>query len=219
MSKNIITIKNLSKKFKSNTILENINLDIKKGNIYGIIGRNGSGKSILLKTIVGLIKYDDGVITVLDKTIINGEIPNNIGVLINSPGLLLEYSGFFNLKLLASINNKISEDDIYKTLSLVGLDPNDKRKVKNYSLGMKQKLGIAQALMENPDIVILDEPMNGLDDSSVAKIRELILDLKVQEKTIILTSHNKDDIDLLCDYVYKIENCNLEQIKNSNNSL
>ncbi len=213
MDKTVIEIKNLSKEIDGQTILKDINLDIKEGHIYGITGRNGSGKSMLLKTMIGLIIPTSGQIKINNTILNKGDIPSNIGILINSPGLLLQCSAFQNLKILASIKNIISDDDIKKALNSVGLNPDDKRAVKKYSLGMKQKVGIAQAIMENPNILILDEPMNALDENSIQNLRELILELKKDKKTIILTSHNKDDIEKLCDYVYhmsdgKIENVN-----------
>lgn len=204
MKNQVININNLNKKINDNVILDNINLDIERGLIYGIIGSNGSGKSMLFKSICGLIKPTNGEIFVLDKKIHNGELAEDIGVLIEKPGFLPQYSGFDNLKILSSINNKIDDKEIEKFISLVGLSSQDKRPIRKYSLGMKQRLGIAQALMEKPKILILDEPMNGLDEDGVSLIRNILLDLKKDEVTILISSHNKDDIEVLCDKVYKI---------------
>jgi len=209
---NVIEIKNLSKDIKGTTILNGININFVKGNIYGIVGRNGSGKSMLFKAISGLINPSSGEIKVFDQIIKDGNFPQKTGVIIEHPGFLPQYSAFENLKILASINNKISHADIKKFITLVGLDCNDKKPIKKFSLGMKQRLGIAQALMENPELLILDEPMNGLDPDGVNLIRSILLNLKKKGVTILLASHNNEDIDELCDSVYKMENGILTQI-------
>lgn len=202
---NVVEINNLNKKLLGHMVLKNINLNIEEGKVYGIIGKNGSGKSLLIKTISGLVVPDNGTIKVLNKNIIKGNLPENIGVLFDNVGLLKDYSALENLKILASINSKIKEDLIKELLDKIGLDSNDKRPIKKYSLGMKQKVGIVQAFMENPKLVILDEPMNGLDEDSVNLVRNMILDYKEKGNTIIITSHNKEDIDILCDCVYKMD--------------
>lgn len=212
MEKTTINLKNITKIIQGNEIIKNVNLDFESGNIYGIVGGNGCGKSILLKVISGLSNPTQGTISINKTTLKKGDFPKNMGILINTPGLLLEYSAIQNLTFLASINKKISINDIRNTLDLVGLNPEDKRKIKNYSLGMKQKVGIAQAIMENPDIIILDEPMNALDEESVNNIRKIILDLKNKGKLIIITSHNKEDINILCDYIYKIDNGQIQEV-------
>ncbi|MBD7912089.1 ABC transporter ATP-binding protein [Clostridium cibarium] len=209
---NVIEIKNLSKIIQGVKILNDINIDIKEGNIYGIIGTNGSGKSMLFKAICGLINSTDGEIKVFNEVIKDGNFPKETGVIIESPGFLQQYSGFKNLKILANINNKISDDDIKNTISLVGLNPNDKRPVKKYSLGMKQRLGIAQAIMEKPKLLILDEPMNALDSDGIDLVRKLLLQLKEESVTILLTSHNNEDIDTLCDHIYKMDCGTLKDI-------
>lgn len=201
----IININNLSKKANGLDILKNISVKFKEGNIYGIVGRNGSGKTMLFKAICGLINPTDGEVYVFNKCIKNGTFPNETGVIIETPGFLPQYSAFENLKILASINNKIDDETIKHYISLVTLDPNDKRPVKKFSLGMRQKLGIAQALMENPKLLILDEPMNSLDEDSVELIRSILSDLKNKGVTILLSSHNRDDINKLCDYIYTIK--------------
>ncbi|EDT13974.1 ABC transporter ATP-binding protein [Clostridium perfringens] len=207
-----IKINNLSKKIKNNIILNNINVNFSYGEINGIVGINGSGKTMLFKTICGLTNATSGTIYVFNKLIKNGEFPDNTGIIIESPGFLPNYSGFKNLQILASIKNIISDDDIKYFIELVGLNPNDNRPVKKYSLGMKQRLGIAQALMEKPKLLILDEPMNALDESGVQLVRKILLDLKNKGVTILLASHNKDDINSLCDNIYEIKNGNFTKL-------
>lgn len=205
-NRNVVEISNLTKDIKGTKVLNKVNLQLESGKAYGIVGRNGSGKSMLFKAICGLINTTEGSITVFDKVIKNGSFPDDVGMIIENPGFLLQYSAFKNLKILASINNKISDERIKETIALVGLDPEDKKIVKKFSLGMKQRLGIAQALMENPKLLILDEPMNGLDSEGVKQIREILLKLKSNSVTILLASHNSDDIDKICDCVYTMEN-------------
>lgn len=201
----ILEIHNLHKKIKGRQLLKNITLVIDKPGIYGIVGRNGSGKSLLFKTIAGLFVPSSGTVKVFNDIIGKGNFPKSFGALLDTPGFLTQYSGFQNLKILASIQNKISDQDIKNVLTLVGLDYNDKGPVRKYSLGMRQRLGIAQAIMENPKLLLLDEPMNGLDQSGVAEIRDMILNFRKQDITILLASHNPEDIALLCDEVYKMD--------------
>lgn len=215
---NIIKLKNLVKNFKGQKALDNVSVNFQKGKIHGIIGRNGSGKTVMMKCICGLMHYDSGEIYIDEKKLHKDmDIPSNIGIIIENPGFLNNYSGYKNLLFLAKINGKIDKQKIKDTISLVGLDPNDKKHVGKYSLGMKQRLGIAQAIMENPDILILDEPMNGLDNQGVQDIRNLLLDLKEQGETIILASHNKEDISLLCDTVIELDNGGIVSQNNLNN--
>lgn len=203
---NIIKITNLTKTFKTETVLKDISLCFEKGKIHGIIGRNGSGKTLLFKSICGFIPPTKGSISVDDKIIGKDiDIPDNVGIIIENPGFLPNYSGFKNLCLLACINNKISKEKIKVTIKKVGLDPGSKKHVSKYSLGMRQRLGIAQAIMEDPDILILDEPMNGLDNSGVKDIRNIIKGLREEGKTILLASHNSEDIKELCDTVYEMD--------------
>ena len=209
MNTTTIKMNSVSKVINSNKILDNISISFNTGNIYGIVGKNGSGKTMLFKSICGLINITSGQIEVFDKLIANGEFPRDTGVIIETPGFLPNYSGYKNLEILASINNKISTSDIKNIIQKVGLDSEDTRPVKKYSLGMKQKLGIAQALMENPKLLILDDPMNGLDENSTENIREILLELKKESVTILLASHNKEDIYTLCDFIYVMENGNL----------
>lgn len=216
MSEYIIEIKDYTKYVKNNLILKNINVNLEKGKCYGFIGTNGSGKSMLFKAICGLIKSNKGYIKVNDKIIGKDvDFPSDIGALIEYPGFLGNFSGFQNLKYLAAINNKISDDEIIRYMNLLELDPKDKKKVKSYSLGMKQRLGIIQAIMENPSIIVLDEPMNALDKDGVDLVREIIKDMKSEGKTILLTSHNILDINLLCDEIFEFNSGALEKFSNN----
>ncbi|MBM4763482.1 ATP-binding cassette domain-containing protein [Bacillus sp. B15-48] len=210
----LIHVSNVNKSYKGQTIFENLNFDVEKGRIYGITGPNGSGKSVLFKLMCGFIFPDVG------KVVVNGEelgknkrFPDNFGIIIDRPGYIANQSGFDNLKSLAMIKGKIGDEKIKQTMELVGLQPQAKQKVKNYSLGMKQKLAIAQAIMEDQQTLILDEPFNALDADSVENIRQLIQKFKNEGRTILLTSHNQDDIDLLCDEVYRINKFNLEKVR------
>ncbi len=208
----VIKLTNISKSFKNKIIYQNLNLEVKKGECIGIVGTNGSGKSVLFNLISGLINPDSGSVEVNNKTVggKNGEFPDNIGVLINSPGYIDFYSGFYNLKLLAEINNKITDEQIYNTMKLCGLDPESKVPVKKYSMGMKQKLGIAQAFMENQDIILLDEPYNALDFTANKDITNIINQLHKNKKTILLTSHQHNYLEKLCDKIYIVYNNKLE---------
>lgn len=209
-----IELKCITKYFKNTCVLENISVEFEKEKIHGVIGRNGSGKSVMLKIICGLLFPDEGVVIVGGKKI--GEeiaFPQNIGAIIEAPGFAFYQSGFQNLKYLASIRNIINNEKIKETMCVVGLNPNDKKKVGKYSLGMRQRLGIAQAIMEDPDILLLDEPMNGLDSEGVEDVRKLLLELKNNKKTIILASHSIEDIKILCDTVTEIERGRIKKTK------
>mgnify|MGYP001078723680 FL=1 len=201
-----ILVENVTKAFGDQDVLKIVCAKFEMGKIYGIVGRNGSGKTVLLKCICGLLYPSGGTVTV-DGRVVGKEVdyPENIGFIIESPGFLPRYSGLKNLKYLASVRGKIREDEIRKYMELVGLNPDDKKHVGNYSLGMRQRLGIAQALMENPDILILDEPMNALDNNGVEDMRKVLLEMKEKGKLIIIASHVRDDIDILCDEVYGID--------------
>ena len=202
MENNIISIEHLSKKFGNTTVLNDVTISFEKGKIYGIVGRNGSGKTMLMKCICGFVNPTFGKITVSGKVVGKDvEIPEDIGIIIETPGFVLNYSGYKNLKLLASVREKITNDEIIDAINTVGLNPESKKHVGKYSLGMRQRLGIAQAIMEKPKILILDEPMNGLDNDGVAHIRDVLLKLKKEKVTIILASHNKEDVEILCDEV------------------
>ena len=196
----------MTKSFGSQEVLKTVCAKFEMSRIYGIVGRNGSGKTVLLKCICGLLYPTTGTVTV-DGKVVGKEVdyPENIGFIIESPGFLPRYSGLKNLKYLASIRGKAGEDEIRKYMELVGLNSDDKKHVGNYSLGMRQRLGIAQALMENPGILILDEPMNALDNNGVEDMRKVLLKMKEQGKLIIIASHVRDDIDILCNEVYGID--------------
>lgn len=201
-----ISIENVGLVLDKTTILDDVCMEMEQGKIYGLIGRNGSGKTMLMKCICGFVKPTHGKITVRNQIVGKDiDFPENMGILIENPGFIPYYSGIKNLKMLAELNRKINRQQIEETIRFVGLDPQMKRHVQKYSLGMKQRLGIAQAIMEDPDILILDEPMNGLDKEGVADMRTLFLDLKKKGKTIIIASHNAEDIDKLCDHVWEME--------------
>jgi ABC-2 type transport system ATP-binding protein len=209
----LIKIENYTQKIKKDIILNDINLHLKENKIYGFVGRNGSGKSILFKGICGLLNISNGKIIIKGKEIGKDiDFYDNLGAVLDGAGFLPNLSSFDNLKLLASIRNKISDSDIKSALNKVGLDPNDKKKYKKYSLGMKQKLALAQAIMENPELLILDEPFNGLDSYSVKDIREMLIDYKKEGKTILISSHIKEDIDILCDEVYELDRGNINKL-------
>lgn len=202
----IIDVVNVSKKFGSETVVNDVSLSLDKGKIYGIIGRNGSGKTVLFKMIIGFLRPSSGKIFVDGLEIgKDTDFAKETGIIIETPGFLGGLSGYKNLEYLASINNKIGKAEIREYMGKVGLDPDNRKKVRKYSLGMRQRLGIAQAIMENPHILILDEPMNGLDKQGVEDMRTLFLNLKKQGVTILLASHNREDIDILCDKVYEID--------------
>ena len=210
----MIKITNLCLTLQKNEILKDISVSFERGKIHGLIGRNGSGKTMLMKCICGFVKPTTGEILVEGKKIgKDSDFPKNTGIIIETPGFIPYYSGFKNLKLLADLNGKISKDDIRKTMEQVGLDPDLKRHVRKYSLGMRQRLGLAQAIMENPDLLILDEPMNGLDKDGVADMRKYLLDLKAQGKTILIASHSAEDIEVLCDTVCEMDKGKLEIIR------
>ena len=210
----MINVKNVRLKIKKDMILRDINIEFERGKIHGIIGRNGSGKTMLMKCICGFIKPTEGEITVAGKRIgVDCDFPESVGVIIETPEFIPYYSGFKNLKLLADIRHKITDEDIRRSIELVGLDPKLKKSVKKYSLGMRQRLGLAQAIMENPDLLILDEPMNGLDKDGVGEMRKYLLDLKAQGKTILIASHSAEDIDVLCDTVVEMDKGRMERVR------
>lgn len=200
-----IELRNITKRFGTRTVLDNVSLSVEKGETVGIIGSNGSGKSVFFKLICGLLKADKGVVCVKGEELgAKTDFPENMGIFINSPGFVDIYTGFQNLKYLAAIRGEISDAQIIDAMKKVGLNYTDKTKVKGYSLGMKQKLGIAQAFMEDQEILLLDEPFNALDFHTYAEIKSIIRDLKNAGKTILLISHNYTDIEELCDRVYAI---------------
>lgn len=209
-----VVISQVKKCFGDETVLQETNLTLQKGRVYGIVGNNGSGKTVLMKCICGFLPVTSGEIRVGGK-VIGKEVdfPESLGVIIETPGFLAEYTGRKNLEILAALNKKISGGDITKVLEKVGLDPELKKPVAKYSLGMRQRLGVAQAIMEDPEFLILDEPFNGLDIRGVEDIRQILLDLKKQGKTILLASHNSEDIRILCDEVYVMDAGMIQKMK------
>lgn len=202
----MIEVVDLTKKFGEEEVLHGVNYCFEKGKVHGIIGNNGSGKTILFKCICGFIKPTEGKVVVDGKVVGRDmDFPENIGIIIETPGFIPYLSGLRNLLILAAMNNKISKEQVKEVLIKVGLEPSLKKPVAKYSLGMRQRLGIAQAIMEDPQLLILDEPFNGLDKNGVSEIRGLIQNLKHEGKTILLASHNKDDIDILCDTVCEMD--------------
>lgn len=201
-----ITVNDLSLTLGKTEILKHIAINFEEGKIHGLIGRNGSGKTMLMKCICGFIKPTSGVIIVDTKRVGKDiDFPDDMGIIIETPGFIPYYSGYKNLKLLAGLKNTIGKNEVRESMKQVGLDPDLKRHVRKYSLGMRQRLGLAQAIMENPKILILDEPFNGLDKDGVADMRKYLLDLKEQGKTIIIASHSAEDIEILCDTVSEMD--------------
>lgn len=210
----VVEINHVTKRYEKNEVLKDVTLRCEAGRIYGLIGRNGSGKTVLLKSICGFVIPTSGEVRVWGKQVGKDvDFPENIGFIIESPGFLLQESGLRNLKHLASIQGKIGINEIRQSMNTVGLDPDLKRHVGKYSMGMRQRLGIAQAIMEKPDLLILDEPMNGLDNQGVEHIRSVLLSLKESGVTIILASHYKEDIAYLCDEVYQMEAGRLSKVE------
>ena len=201
-----ISVQNLSKSFGQERVLKNVTRDFEKRKIHGIVGNNGSGKTVLMKCICGFLIPDSGSITVNGERVgVDVDFPRDMGLIIETPGFLPNMTGVKNLEILASLNKKIGLEQIAAAIRRVGLDPLMKKPVGKYSLGMRQRLGIAQAIMENPSLLILDEPLNGLDKHGVMEMRQLIKGLKEQGKTILLASHNQGDIDELCDTVCEMD--------------
>ena len=208
-----ITVKNVSKSYKNTMVLKNVNLNIKKGMSCGLIGENGSGKTILMKTICGFVNPDCGEIKVKGKIVGKDfDFPPDVGIIIENPGFSNYLSGIRNLENLASIRKCIDKGKVKEIMKLVDLNPYDKKWVCNYSLGMRQRLGIAQAIMENQDILILDEPLNGLDKKGVIDVRNILTSLKDKGVTMLISSHNTEDIDILCDEVYEMENGKIKRL-------
>ena len=202
----MIEISNVNLNIRKTPILKDVSAHFERGKIHGLIGRNGSGKTMLMKCVCGFVKPSSGEIFVGGLKIGKDcDFPKNIGIIIETPGFVPYYSGYKNLKLLADLNKKITAAEVREAMIKVGLDPYIKRSVKKYSLGMRQRLGLAQAIMENPELLILDEPMNGLDKDGVRDMRQYLLDLKSQGKTILIASHSAEDIDVLCDTVCEMD--------------
>lgn len=208
-----IEIDHVTKVFGEDIILDDINIKMDQGKVYGISGNNGSGKTVLMKCICGFLPVTAGRIRVGGKIIgVETDFPESIGVIIETPGFLNNLSGMRNLEILAGLRGRISKKEIRKAIEKAGLDPTLKKSVSKYSLGMRQRLGIAQAIMEDPEFLILDEPFNGLDKHGVSDIRALLLELKKQGKTIILASHNSEDIRILCDRVFEMDGGRIQEL-------
>lgn len=202
----MIIINKISKKLKKEEVLKDVSMEVRKGTICGVVGNNGSGKTVLFKCILGIYKIDSGEIWIDGKLMKrNSGITTGVSAIIENPAFLDNYSGLNNLKYLYELNHKKDMEHINAIMEYMGLNPKDKKKVKNYSLGMKQRLSIAQAIMDDNDLIILDEPMNGLDKNGVSDVRRILMDLKEKGKTIIIASHNPQDIEMLCDDVYEMD--------------
>ena len=211
-----IEVKNVGLKIKKDVILKEINVNFEKGKIHGIVGRNGCGKTMLMKCICGFVKPTDGEVFVEGKKIGKDvDFPQNVGIIIETPGFVPYYSGYRNLKILAGLRKKIGKEEIMDILKQVGLEGAENKLIRKYSLGMRQRLGLAQAMMEKPDIFILDEPMNGLDNEGVEEMRVILKGLKEEGKTILLVSHNSEDISILSDEIYYMDKGTMEKGKKS----
>ncbi len=212
----MISLVNVSKKFKDEYVLNNISLELESGKIYGITGRNGSGKSILFKTLCGFLRPDSGEVIVNNINLYKSKsFPESTSALIEKPKFLDNVSGLDNLLLLAKIKGNVQKNQIIELLNRVGIDEkNQIKEFKKYSVGTKQKLGIAQVLMEDDTILIFDEPFSGLDDQTVQNVRNILLEERKKGKLILVSSHIKEDIDVLCDIVYRIDMGKIEIIKN-----
>ena len=201
----VIKLTNVSKVIKKAKVLDNVNLELTSGKVYGLKGKNGSGKTMLMRVICGLISATEGTVEI-DGKILGKDMtfPDSVGVLIENPAFIGNYTGFKNLKILASIQNRINDEEIKEAIRKVGLDPDDTRTFKKYSLGMKQRLGIAAAIMEKPDIVILDEPINALDEAGAGLIKGILDELKANGSLIIIACHDTEELNYLSDEIYEI---------------
>ena len=201
-----IIVEHVYKSFGMEQILTDVSMKVLPGKIFGIVGNNGSGKTVLMKCICGFLKPDSGIVRVNGKIVGKAcDFPEDLGVIIETPGFLPNLTGYQNLKILASLKGIIGKKEIREVLLQVGLEPDMRKPVGKYSLGMRQRLGIAQAIMEKPKVLILDEPFNGLDKTGVGHMRDLLQELKGQGKAILLASHNAQDIEVLCDEVHDME--------------
>lgn len=208
-----IVIDQVTKVIDGNNILNNISFEMVSGKIYGLKGQNGAGKTMLMRAMCGLIRVTSGKVTI-DGEIIGKDIsfPRSLGILLESPGFINGYSGYKNLKTLADIRKKVGREEIMETLTRVGLDPNEKKPFKKYSLGMKQKLGIAAAILESPDFIILDEPTNALDEKSIAVLKELLRELKEQERVILISCHDTENLLEMADTVIELSGGELKSV-------
>lgn len=209
----MVEVRNVTKSFRKKVVLDDVSASFGKGMVHGIIGRNGSGKTVLLKCICGFLSVDAGGISVDGREVAHS-CPQDIGIILETPGFIPNKSGYQNLKMLASIRGRVGREEIRAVMGKVGLDADEKKAVRKYSMGMRQRLAIAQAIMESPRLLLLDEPMNGLDKSGVGEIREILLGLKGEGITILLASHYAEDIEVLCDTVWEMDQGRLERKKN-----
>lgn len=209
----VVQLENVTKSFKGTLLFENVSAIFEPGRIYGIVGHNGSGKSVLFKMMCGFMAPDSGDV-IVDPRFMSKDrtFPEEFGVIIDRPGYLPQKTGLDNLRDLARIRDVIGDDEIRASMERVGLPPGTKQAVRNYSLGMKQKLALAQAIMEDPQVLLLDEPFNALDSDSVDRVRNLLREYREDGRTIIFTSHNKEDMDLLADHVFRIRANSLEKV-------
>lgn len=213
-TKHSIKVKNLSKEMETELVLSSIDFTMESGKIYGLIGRNGSGKSMLFRIMSGLVKPSEGIIEFDGKQLYKDmEVESNLGVIIENEEMYPEFTGLQNLSFLAQVRNKIGKDEIKEAMEKIGLDSKDKRLYKKYSLGMRQKLAIAQSIMEKPNFLLLDEPTNGLDPESVQLLHKIILEEKEKGTIVLLASHSMKDIKKLCDEIYKMENGKLSLLE------
>ena len=203
---NTLVLDQVTKTLQGHTVLDHVSLSLESGKIYGLVGRNGSGKTMLIRSISGMVRPTSGAIRWNGKQLYREiDFIPRLGLLIENIGLYPEFTGFQNLKLLAGIQKRITDADIREAIVRVGLDPDDNTPIRKYSLGMKQKITLAQAFMEKPELLMLDEPTNALDEASVARIRDDIKAAAAQGAIVLLASHNKEDISCLCDVVYFME--------------
>ena len=210
----ILKAEHVSKTIKNTQILKDINLELSGGTVYGFTGRNGSGKTMLFRALSGLMRLTEGTVTLDGKTLGKDfSVLPSLGIVLENVGLFANMTGKENLKYLAGLTGRVGDKEITHALERVGLDPEDKRTYRKYSLGMKQRLAIAQAIMESPDVIMLDEPTNGLDDGGVELIRKLITEEKQRGAIVLLASHNHDDIKLLADKLYRIESGELTELE------
>ncbi|MFP3156470.1 ABC transporter ATP-binding protein [Lachnospiraceae bacterium ZAX-1] len=211
---NLIRVEHVSKTINKNQVLADVNLKLCEGLVYGFVGKNGSGKTMLLRVISGLVKPTQGAVWVNDKKLhTDMSIVPNLGIMLENTGLYPEFTGFQNLKFLAGIHKKIGDEEIRSAIGQVGLDPIDKRAVRKYSLGMQQRILLAQAIMEQPEYLFLDEPGNGLDDTGMELMRALVQAEKNKGTMVLLASHNKEDIDLLCDTVFHVKEGRVTEVQ------
>lgn len=209
-----IELEKVSRRFGQEEVLKELTWSLEAGQVYGIVGNNGSGKTVLMKCICGFLPVTSGVIKVGGRQIGKDvDFPEGLGVIIETPGFLTGLSGKRNLEILAELRGQVGEEEICQVLEKVGLDPLMKKPVGKYSLGMRQRLGIAQAIMEDPEFLILDEPFNGLDHRGAAEIRKILLEQKEQGKTILLASHNGEDIRILCDRVFEMDGGVMREVR------